>query len=222
MGCKVGGTESDFISWTSMNRWAGPLLACALAWGNAHANAQAGATPPIAEHNETAQPAAPSGQQSSSAQPPTADDVCRTLEQAAAENALPVEFFARVIWQESRFNASAVSPKGAEGIAQFMPRTADWHGLADPFDPIEALRHSAGYLRELRNRFGNLGLAAAAYNAGPSRVSAWLASHRCRAKRATTWPSSPAGQRTNGRRRRRRKMPKPRSPQACPARGWPT
>jgi len=130
------------------------------------------------QHNETAQPAAPSGQQSSSAQPPTADDVCRTLEQAAAENALPVEFFARVIWQESRFNASAVSPKGAEGIAQFMPRTADWHGLADPFDPIEALRHSAVYLRELRNRFGNLGLAAAAYNAGPSRVSAWLASHR--------------------------------------------
>jgi Transglycosylase SLT domain len=59
-----------------------------------------------------------------------------------------------------------------------MPRTADWRGLADPFDPIEALRHSAGYLRELRERFGNLGLAAAAYNAGPSRVSAWLASHR--------------------------------------------
>ena len=48
----------------------------------------------------------------------------------------------------------------------------------DPFDPIEALRHSAGYLRELRDRFGNLGLAAAAYNAGPGRVSAWLASHR--------------------------------------------
>jgi hypothetical protein len=46
------------------------------------------------------------------------------------------------------------------------------------FDPIEALRHSAGYLRELRDRFGNLGLAAAAYNAGPGRVSAWLTSHR--------------------------------------------
>jgi Transglycosylase SLT domain len=83
-----------------------------------------------------------------------------------------------VIWQESRFNASAVSSKGAEGIAQFMPRTADWHGLADPFDPIEALYHSAGYLRELRDRFGNLRLAAAAYNAGPGRVSASLASHR--------------------------------------------
>jgi hypothetical protein len=68
--------------------------------------------------------------------------------------------------------------QGAEGIAQFMPRTASWHGLADPFDPIDSLRHSAAYLRELLNRFGNLGLAAAAYNAGPARVSAWLTSHR--------------------------------------------
>ncbi len=109
---------------------------------------------------------------------PTADDICRALEQSAAENALPVEFFARVIWQESRFDAQAVSPKGAAGIAQFMPATASWHGLADPFDPVEALRHSAAYLRELLNRFGNLGLAAAAYNAGPARVSAWLTNHR--------------------------------------------
>jgi hypothetical protein len=100
------------------------------------------------------------------------------VEQDAAENALPVEFFARVIWQESRFNARAVSSKGAEGIAQFMPQTADWRGLADPFDPIEALRHSASYLGDLRNRFGNLGLAAAGYNAGPGRVSAWLAGQR--------------------------------------------
>src|SRR6476619_7868672 len=90
---------------------------------------------------------------------------------------LPVEFFARAIWQESPFDAHAVSPKGAAGIAQFMPATASWHGLADPFDPIEALRHSAAYLRELVNQFGNLGLAAAAYNAGPGRVSAWLATH---------------------------------------------
>ncbi len=71
---------------------------------------------------------------------------------------LPVEFFARVIWQDSRFNARAVSSKGAEGIAQFMPATADWRGLSDPFDTVAALRHSASYLRDLRNRFGNLGL----------------------------------------------------------------
>jgi len=65
--------------------------------------------------------------------PPTVDDICRALEQSAAESGLPVEFFARVIWQESRFDAQAVSPKGAAGIAQFMPATASWHGLVDPF-----------------------------------------------------------------------------------------
>src|ERR1700756_4510278 len=73
--------------------------------------------------------------------------------------------------------SAPVSPKGAQGIAQFMPATASWHGLADPFEPVEALRHSAAYLRELLNQFGNLGLAAAAYNAGPARVGAWLLSH---------------------------------------------
>jgi len=109
---------------------------------------------------------------------PTAEDICRAVELDAAENGLPVEFFARVIWQESRFNARAVSPKGALGIAQFMPQTADFRGVADPFDPIEALKDSASYLRDLRAQFGNLGLAAAAYNAGPRRVSAWLTSKR--------------------------------------------
>ena len=155
-------------------RIAGPLLACALALAIAPANAQAGATP--ATPDNTAHPATAS--RGTPAQPPTADDICRALEQSAAENALPVEFFARVIWEESRFDAQAVSPKGAAGIAQFMPATASWHGLADPFDPMESLRHSAAYLRELLDRFGNLGLAAAAYNAGPGRVSAWLTSHR--------------------------------------------
>jgi len=132
-----------------MARMAGPLLACALALANSPANAQAGATPPTPENRKSAQPSSGSGQNGATAQPATADEVCRALEQSAAENALPVEFFARVIWQESRFDAKAVSPKGAEGIAQFMPRTASWHGLVDPFDPIEALRHSAAYLREL-------------------------------------------------------------------------
>jgi hypothetical protein len=180
-----------------MTRLIGSLVVCALALYSADARAQAGATPQVADAPAAAgapaattkpadtsaspstaaqnPPAAPS---STSAEPPTPEDICRTVEQAAAENSLPVEFFARVIWQESRFNALAISPKGAEGIAQFMPRTASWHGLADPFDPIEALRHSAEYLRELRDQFGNLGLAAAAYNAGPGRVSAWLANHR--------------------------------------------
>src|SRR6478672_9495753 len=101
-----------------MRHIAGSLLACALALANARANAQAGATP------ATPHPFTASELHEPSAQPPTAEEVCHALEQGAAENALPVEFFARVIWQESRFDARAVSPKGAEGIAQFMPATA--------------------------------------------------------------------------------------------------
>jgi hypothetical protein len=107
---------------------------------------------------------------------PSTEELCRTLAQAAADNALPVEFFTRLIWQESRFDPHAVSRKGAQGIAQFMPSTASGRGLADPFEPLLALRESASYLNELRTTFGgSLGLAAAAYNAGPGRVEAWLA-----------------------------------------------
>jgi hypothetical protein len=174
----LGSIEVVLIRYNDVIRLAGPLLGCAIAFVNAHANAQAGATPPAPGQQEAAQPAASGRPQDSTTEPLTTDDICRTLERAAAENALPVGFFARVIWQESRFNVRAVSRKGAEGVAQFMPRTADWRGLADPFDSLAALKASASYLGDLRTRFGNLGLAAAAYNAGPSRVSAWLASHR--------------------------------------------
>lgn len=104
----------------------------------------------------------------------TREEICRTIDQAAAENELPVSFFTRLIWQESRFNPHALSPKGAQGIAQFMPGTANWRGVADPFHPIEALQKAAHWLRELRLQFGNLGLAAAAYNGGPARVQNWL------------------------------------------------
>src|SRR5258706_9903367 len=104
--------------------------------------------------------------------------ICDVLAAAAAENDLPVDFFARLIWQESRFDPRAVSRAGAQGVAQFMPATANERGLADPFDPIEAIAHSAKLLRDLRRELGNLGLAAAAYNAGPRRVRDWLAGPR--------------------------------------------
>ena len=107
---------------------------------------------------------------------PSVADICSTLAQAAADNGLPEEFFTRLIWQESRFNPTAVSPAGAQGIAQFMPGTAAMRGLTNAFEPLQALRESASYLRELRTTFrGNLGLAAAAYNAGPGQVEAWRA-----------------------------------------------
>jgi hypothetical protein len=110
----------------------------------------------------------------------TREAMCLMIESAAKAEDLPLEFFARVIWQESRFQADAMGPvtrngQRAQGIAQFMPGTASERRLLDPFDPVQALPKSAEFLNELRGQFGNLGLAAAAYNAGPRRVQEWLA-----------------------------------------------
>ncbi len=102
--------------------------------------------------------------------------ICDLIETSARKNGLPPDWFARLIWKESRFDAGAVSPAGAQGIAQFMPGTARIRGLADPFDPELAIPASAEYLDELRDGFGNLGLAAAAYNSGETRTAGWLAS----------------------------------------------
>jgi len=109
------------------------------------------------------------------AEPGLREQVCGMIEKAAAAQNLPVAFLTRLIWRESAFRSQAVSPKGAQGIAQFMPGTAAERGLADPFDPEQAIPKAAEFLAELRGRFGNLGLAAAAYNGGPNRVAAWLA-----------------------------------------------
>lgn len=100
--------------------------------------------------------------------------VCNLVETHARENRLEPAFLARLLWKESRFNPNAVSPKGAEGVAQFMPGTAALRGLDDAFDIEKAIPASAAYLAELKRKFGNLGLAAAAYNAGEARVSRWL------------------------------------------------
>ena len=102
------------------------------------------------------------------------DALCRLIDGSAAANHLPVNFLTRLIWQESRFKLDAVSHAGAQGVAQFMPGTALERGLLDPFDPEQAIPASAALLADLARRFGNLGLAAAAYNGGPRRVSDWL------------------------------------------------
>jgi hypothetical protein len=101
--------------------------------------------------------------------------LCRMIESAAMRHELPVDFFTRLIWQESSFRPHVTSGAGAQGVAQFMPGTAAERRLADPFDPEQAVPKSAELLADLRGRFGNLGLAAAAYNGGPARVEAWLA-----------------------------------------------
>lgn len=165
-------------------------------------DAPAAETAPAKQSEPPAQAAPPSGSEATKPEPtaPAADkpadaatqepekpadrdtreSICLMIESAAKAHDLPLEFFARVIWQESRFQADAVGPvtrsgKRAQGIAQFMPGTASERSLLDPFDPVQALPKSAEFLNELRGQFGNLGLAAAAYNAGPRRVQEWLA-----------------------------------------------
>jgi soluble lytic murein transglycosylase-like protein len=128
----------------------------------------------------------------------TQETLCLIIESAAKTNNLPLEFFIRVIWQESRFQPKAVGPitrngQRAEGIAQFMPETASERRLLDPFDPVQALPKSAEFLSELRNQFRNLGLAAAAYNAGPRRVrDGWQGPAAYRRRPAVTSPLLPA------------------------------
>jgi len=115
--------------------------------------------------------------------PPPRQSLCLMLESAATANRLPLPFLARIIWRESRFDPQAGGPvtrsgARAEGIAQFMPNTAAERAVADPFDPVDALPKAAAFLGTLRDDLGNLGLAAAAYNAGPARVRGWLAGTR--------------------------------------------
>ncbi|OPF93725.1 lytic transglycosylase domain-containing protein [Rhodopseudomonas palustris] len=135
---------------------------------------------PAAEPNQATPGDKPSDATDKGGDPGTRESICLMIESAAKAHDLPLEFFARVIWQESRFQPDAVGPvtrsgKRAQGIAQFMPGTASERRLLDPFDPVQALPKSAEFLKELRDQFGNLGLAAAAYNAGPRRVQEWLA-----------------------------------------------
>ncbi|MFC0811329.1 transglycosylase SLT domain-containing protein [Paracoccus panacisoli] len=97
-------------------------------------------------------------------------DVCTVIERAATENRLDPNFLARLLWKESMFEPEAVSPVGAQGIAQFMPETARIRRLDDPFNPAKAIHASADYLRYLIDGFGNMGLAAVAYNGGEGRA----------------------------------------------------
>lgn len=104
--------------------------------------------------------------------------MCSAVASAARAHHLPVPFFANLIWQESTFDPKSVSPVGAQGVAQFMPSTAKEYGLNNPFEPIQALHAAGRFLGRLLTQFGNLGLAAAAYNAGPGRVNAFMTKRR--------------------------------------------
>ncbi|MBC2835292.1 lytic transglycosylase domain-containing protein [Paragemmobacter straminiformis] len=89
--------------------------------------------------------------------------------EAARAHDVPEDLFLRLVQQESGWNPGAVSPKGATGLAQLMPETADLLGV-DINDPQENLRGGARYLRMMYDKFGSWRLALAAYNAGPKAV----------------------------------------------------
>src|SRR5439155_2057374 len=92
-----------------------------------------------------------------SAAPSNAPDaICNALAAAAQENDLPIDFFTRLIWQESRFDPTAISRAGAQAVAQFMPAPATCRGLSDTFDPLETSAKAAKLMRELRDEYGNL------------------------------------------------------------------
>ncbi|MGR3501452.1 lytic transglycosylase domain-containing protein [Pseudaestuariivita sp.] len=101
-------------------------------------------------------------------------DTCQAIEQFADGAALDPYFFVRLIWQESRFDPNALSHANAMGIAQFIRSTADMRGLRDPYNPADALGHSAAYLGEMQVRYGNMGLAAVGYNGGERRAQGLL------------------------------------------------
>jgi hypothetical protein len=91
---------------------------------------------------------------------------------AAQRWSVSAQLLAAQLYAESNFNPFARSPAGAEGIAQFMPGTAEAIGLIDPFDPAAAIDAQAHLMRDLLSRFGSVPLALAAYNAGPGAVAA--------------------------------------------------
>ena len=88
---------------------------------------------------------------------------------AALKNNVPVDLFLRLVQQESGWNAEAVSPKGALGLAQLMPDTAKLLRV-DALDPADNLEGGARYLYQQYRRFNSWRLALAAYNAGPEAV----------------------------------------------------
>ena len=92
---------------------------------------------------------------------------------AAARWDVAAGLLAAQLLAESNFNPFAVSPAGAQGIAQFMPGTARAYGLADPFDAPAAIDAQAHLMSVLLDQFGgSVPLALAAYNAGPAPVAA--------------------------------------------------
>ena len=128
--------------------------------------------PPCSAAGDSAA-ADPDGERSSSGVPSFVPGRYREpLMRSAARWNVSAAMLAAQLMAESGFNPRAVSPVGAQGIAQFMPGTAASYGLRDPFDPEAAIDAQAHLMSDLLRRFRSVPLALAAYNAGPGAVAA--------------------------------------------------
>jgi soluble lytic murein transglycosylase-like protein len=115
-------------------------------------------------------PAIPESAVTRIADPQVPDAMRAPLQAAAAHYKVSPDLLAALVWQESRWHAQAVSPKGALGLAQLMPATARTLAV-DAHDPAANLEGGAHYLRTMLDLFdGDVERALAAYNAGPGRV----------------------------------------------------
>src|SRR5262245_40284346 len=101
-----------------------------------------------------------------------------SIRDAASSHGVDARLLWVIAYLETRFSPSLVSRKGARGMMQFMPNTAERFGLANPHDPIAAIDAAARYVRFLADRFGNRAeLILAAYNSGETTVEAYLTGH---------------------------------------------
>ncbi|MGB7983365.1 MAG: lytic transglycosylase domain-containing protein [Candidatus Nanopelagicales bacterium] len=112
----------------------------------------------------------PSGSASGTSALPASTPFADLFQKAEAKYGVDATLLATVAKHESSFNPRAVSHAGAQGLMQLMPGTARGLGVADPFDPAQAIDGAARLLRDLEREFGRTDLALAAYNAGPGAV----------------------------------------------------
>ncbi|HLM99412.1 MAG TPA: lytic transglycosylase domain-containing protein [Bryobacteraceae bacterium] len=117
------------------------------------------------------QPQAATAMPDVSCDPVPEDTVAPFVLGAAQRESLDPKLVTAVIQQESGFRPCAISDKGAQGLMQLMPDTADRFSVKDPFDAKQNVDAGAKYLKELITKYsGNLALALSAYNAGPETV----------------------------------------------------